>query len=85
VIDPETGEVDRDTVIAVLRYHRVEVSPDPHEEGNVLMVRGTVARSIPLDPWVKRKTTDFLKRTFAIPIHHFFRPEMMTDIPGHSQ
>jgi hypothetical protein len=85
VIDPETGEVDRDTVLAVLRYHKVDVSPDPLEEGNVLMVRSQIVRSIPLDPWVKRKTTDFLKRTFNIPIHHFFRPEMMTEISGYTQ
>ncbi len=41
------------------------------------MVRGTVAISLPFDDWVKRKTTDLLKRKFNIPIHHFFRPEMM--------
>jgi hypothetical protein len=77
MIDPETGEVDRETVLNVMRHHKVDVSPDPLEPGNILMVRGTVAISLPFDDWVKRKTTDLLKRKFGIPIHHFFRPEMM--------
>jgi hypothetical protein len=41
------------------------------------MVRGLVAVSLPFDAWVKRKTTDLLKRRFGIPVHHFFKPEMM--------
>jgi hypothetical protein len=77
MIDPDTGEVDRETVFNVLRHYKVDVSPDPLEPENTLMVRGTVAISLPLDPWIKRKTTDLLKRKFGIPVHHFFRPEMM--------
>jgi len=77
MVDPETGEVDRETVFNVLRHHKVDLSPDPMQLGNTLMVRGDVAISMPFDDWVKRKTTDLLKRKFGIPIHHFFRPEMM--------
>jgi len=77
MVDPDTGEVDRETVFNVLRHHKVDLSPDPLQAGNTLMVKGTVAISLPFDDWVKRKTTDLLKRKFSIPIHHFFRPEMM--------
>ena len=77
MVDQDSGEVDRETVINVLRHHKVDVSPDPLVPSNTLMVRGNVAISLPLDDWVKRKTTDLLKRRFNIPVHHFFRPEMM--------
>lgn len=77
MVDPDTGDVDRETVLNVLRHHKVDVSPDPLRSGNTLMVKGTIALSLPFDPWIKRKTTDLLKRKFSIPIHHFFRPEMM--------
>jgi hypothetical protein len=77
MVDPDSGEVDRETVVNVLRHHKVDVSPDPLEPSSMLMVRGNVAMSLPLDAWVKRRTTDLLKRRFNIPAHHFFRPEMM--------
>jgi hypothetical protein len=77
MVDPDTGEVDRETVFNVLRHHKVDISPDPLQPGNTLMVKGTVAISLPFDEWVKRSTTDLLKRKFSIPVHHFFRPEMM--------
>jgi hypothetical protein len=77
MVDPDTGEVDRETVFKVLRHHHVDLSPDPLEPGNTLMVKGNSTLSLPFDEWVKRKTTDLLKRRFGVPIHHFFRPEMM--------
>jgi hypothetical protein len=77
MVDPDTGEVDRETVFNVLRHHKVDMSPDPLQSGNMLMVKGSVAISLPFDAWVKRKTTDLLKRKFNIPVHHFFKPEMM--------
>jgi len=77
MVDPDSGEVDRETVLNVLRHHNVDLSPDPLQPGNTLMVKGKVTLSLPLDEWVKRKTTDLLKRRFSIPIHHFFKPEMM--------
>jgi hypothetical protein len=43
MVDPDTGEVDRETVFNVLRHHGVDVSPDPLQSGNTLMVKGTVA------------------------------------------
>jgi hypothetical protein len=77
MVDPDSGEVDRETVINVLRHHKVDVSPDPLVPSNMLIVRENVAISLPFDAWVKRRTTDLLKRRFGIPIHHFFKPEMM--------
>lgn len=77
MINPDTGEVDKETVFMVLRYHKVDLSDDPLEKGNTLMVKGDTTLSLPFDDWVKRKTTDLLKRRFGVPIHHFFRPEMI--------
>jgi len=77
MVNPDTGEVDREAVFSVLRHYKVDLSPDPMQGGNTLMVRGEVALSLPFDPWVRRRTLQLLKRRFSIPIHHFYRPEMM--------
>jgi len=77
MVDNESGEVDRDTIIRVLRFHGIDVSQDYKEAGNYLLVRGATVQSIPIEDWSKRRFVHFLQRTFTIPIHHFYRPEMM--------
>ena len=66
----------------VLRFHGVEISPDPENAGASLLVRKTIVKSIPIADWNGRRTVQFLKRTFDIPVHHFYNPEMMTDPSG---
>lgn len=46
MVDQDSGEVDRETVLNVLRHHKVDLSPDPLQSGNTLMVRGKVTISI---------------------------------------
>jgi len=77
MVDPDTGEVDRETIVLVLRFHKVEVSPDPKNQGAMLLVRGDVVESKTIPKSVGRRLIQYLKRRFDIPIHHFYRPEMM--------
>ena len=82
MIDPDSGEVDRDTVLLVLRFHKVDVSPDPNVPNLFNLARGDEPPEAKIiDPWVGRRMIQYLKRRFAIPVHHFYRPEMMTGSP----
>jgi len=83
MFDSESGAVDRDAVIKVLRFHRVEISPDSENEGSMLLVRSDIIKSVPIPPWCSRRFVHYLQRTFNIPIHHFYHPEMMGDASGH--
>jgi hypothetical protein len=75
--DPEAGEVDRDTVILVLRRNGVGVSDDADNPGSVILIKGTTVESKPLPNPVGRRLVQYLKRTYDIPIHFFYHPEMM--------
>jgi hypothetical protein len=78
MVDPETGEVDRATVFYVLQYYKVEITdPDPIEPDATLLIRGELVWSKPIPQWCGRRLIQDLKRTFNIPIHHFYRPEMI--------
>lgn len=77
MVRQETGEVDKETILVVLRFHNVDISPDPENEGAMLLVRGDIVDSIMIPEWVGRRLVQYLKRTFDIPVHHFYRPEMM--------
>lgn len=83
MVDPESGEVDGETILKVLRFHGVETSPDPENPGAMLLVRGTIVKSEPIADWNGRRCVQFLKRTFSIPVHHFYNPEMMVDASRH--
>lgn len=77
--DTETGEVARDAVFQVLRFYKVEITdPDPVESTSTLLIRGDVVWSKPIPEWCGRRLIQDLKRTWNIPIHHFYHPEMMT-------
>jgi hypothetical protein len=76
--DIETGEVRRETVLHVLQFHHVEITdPDPVEPTSTLLIRGQIVWSKTLPEWCGRRLVQDLKRTFDIPIHHFYHPEMM--------
>ena len=74
----ESGSVERSVVVRVLLAHGVEVSPDTESgvSDMMLLVKNDIVVSRVLPPFIGRRTTDYLKRTFSIPIHHFFHPEM---------
>jgi hypothetical protein len=75
--DSESGQVHKDSILAVLRFHQVEVVVDSEQEGNFLLVRGDIVKSVAIEEWSERRFVQYLKRTFDIPIHHFYHPEMM--------
>jgi hypothetical protein len=78
MVDPETGEVERATVLLVLRFHKVDITdPDPVESDSTLLIRGEIVWSKPIPRSCGRRLIQDLKRTFDIPVHHFYRPEMM--------
>jgi hypothetical protein len=79
--DPETGEVDRSTVLTVLPHYKVEVSQDPGTPDCFLLIKGELVASYSLPAMVGRRLLQYFKRTFDIPIHHFYHPEMLDD--GH--
>ncbi len=73
----ETGEVDRETVIMVLRRNGVGVSDDPDNPGSVVLIKGNIVESKPLPKWVGRRLLQYFQRTYQIHIHYFYHPEMM--------
>lgn len=75
--DPETGEVDRGTVLTVLRHYKVEVSQDTEDQDCFLLIRGDIVSSKCLPAMVGRRMLQYFKRTFDVPIHHFYHPEML--------
>ncbi len=81
MVDLESGEVDRETIFVVLRFHKVEISPDPNNKGAMLLVRGDIVESKMIPEAVGRRLVQYLKRRFDIPVHHFYRPEMMASAP----
>jgi len=82
MFDQETGEVTRDTVFQVLRFHKVEITdPDPVEPDSTLLIRNDIVWSKPIPDWCGRRLLQDFKRTFTIPIHHFYHPEMMSNWP----
>lgn len=82
MFDPETGEVDRSTVLDVLRFYKVEITdPDPVEPEATLLIRSDIVWSKTIPLLCGRRLIQDLKRTFHIPVHHFYHPEMMTGHP----
>ena len=78
MFDPETGEVTRATVFQVLSFYKVEITdPDPVERESTLLIKGETVWSKPIPKWCGRRLIQDLKRTFDIPVHHFYHPEMM--------
>lgn len=75
---PDTGDVDQDTVIRVLKVHRFTVSKQEDINLNDMfsISKGDVSLSMRLPPRVKRRLLHFLSRRFGVPIHHFYHPEM---------
>jgi len=82
--DQETGEVDRSTVLRVLKFYKVEMSdPCPKDPKCVLLIKGSKVKSLPLPEPCARRTVQKLGIWFGIPTHHFYHPEMMEDASSH--
>ncbi len=80
MFDSETGEVERTVIFRVLRFHKVDIAdPDPCESSCTLLAKDNVVKSIVIpDPCPKRMVMK-LCAWFALPPHHFHKPDMMGD------
>jgi hypothetical protein len=76
--DPETGDVDREQVIQVLRHYKLGASDDPDNPGCIILAKELILESVPLPNPVSRKMLHYFQRTYGIAIHHFYHPDMMT-------
>ena len=78
------GEVHRDVVVHVLERHRVGVEISCiNGSAEATLARNGVVVVYVLPDMVGRRMLHTLKRKFDIPIHHFYRPEMIGDISEH--
>jgi hypothetical protein len=76
---PEPGDVDRDTVIMVLKLSGVSVSKctaDETGEGYTLC-KGDRIEVQQFKPRVARRILHYLQYHYKVPIHFFYHPEMM--------
>jgi len=76
-VDPDTGEVDAATVLEVLECHGISATPDPDNPGQTIFSRGDKfdVREFPAD-WCGRDVLQYFKRTFGVPMPHFYHPEI---------
>jgi hypothetical protein len=73
----EGGEVDRETVIAVLRANQVDVhGQEDGPAGMLVIAKGELIEARQLPKSVSRKMVHYLSRKFSVPIHLFYNPEM---------
>jgi hypothetical protein len=73
----ESGEVDRDVVIAVLRQNGVDVhGQDDGPEDMLVLAKGNKVEGQRLPKMVSRKMLHYLARKYDIYIHHFYHPEV---------
>jgi hypothetical protein len=73
----ETGEVDREVVIAVLQANGVDVHGQQEGPADMLVLaKGDRIEGQRLPKMVNRKMIHYLSRQFHIPIHYFYNPLM---------
>jgi hypothetical protein len=71
------GYVPKAVVIDVMQRHGVEVTCDDDGDGLMLhFIKGQTELSMRLVSEVDRRILQKLKRTFNVPIHHFYHPLM---------
>jgi len=71
----DAGCVDCATVLEVLKCHRVSIGPDPDYPGQTVLAKGNKIDSRTLPDWFERDVLQFFKRTFGVPITHFYHPD----------
>jgi hypothetical protein len=74
-----SGEVKLRIVLAVLEAHNVDVSKAV--EGGWRLAKDDLLEICFFPDPVHRRTLHWLSRKYGIPIHHFYRPELMKDSP----
>lgn len=74
----DIGEVDRETVIMVLRANQVQISKLKEDsEAWFVLIKGERVEAQKLPQKVGRKTLQYLQYHFNVPIHYFYHPDMM--------
>jgi hypothetical protein len=79
--EPDSGAIDRETFLEVLRRCKVETSPDPDYPGKTLSKKGDEVDSRVLDEWIERDVIRYFSRTFNIPMASFFNLHKLVEIP----
>lgn len=78
----DAGNVVRSVVIDALRAHGVEVSEQQDgDPGMMLLVKGDLMEVREIPERASKKLLQYLSRTYAIPIHHFYNPHMLPEHP----
>lgn len=77
----DDGAVAKDTVVQVLRAHKIDVSDvDGSPMPTVKVAKGGdpehTLKAYPLPDMLNRRMLQHLARTYGVPIHHFYHPEM---------
>jgi hypothetical protein len=77
----DTGKVCKRIVLEVLRYHDVDVSlQQDSNDGTMIFAKGSILETRVMPEEVGKKMLHYLGRTFGVPIHHFYNPDMAMDI-----
>jgi hypothetical protein len=66
--------VPRDHVLEVLRQHGVDVF---ESEGTTYLTKNDVHKAFNLPDRLHRRMLHQLSRTFGVPVHFLFRPELL--------
>jgi hypothetical protein len=77
----ESGYVNREIVIDILRRHGVGMSPLSGAPEVMILIKGDKIDARPLSDEVSRCVLRYLTRRFNIPIHHFYTPLMAPKLP----
>jgi hypothetical protein len=73
----ESGEVDRDVVIAVLRRSGVDVrGQQDGPEDMLVLAKGKTVEGQTLPKMVSRKMVHYLARKYGIDVNNFYHPEL---------
>ncbi|MGA2991950.1 MAG: hypothetical protein ABSD88_15860 [Candidatus Korobacteraceae bacterium] len=76
----DIGDVAKSVVIEVLRAHGVEVSEQQDgEPGMMLLVKGDLLEVRDIPERASKRLLQYFSRTYKIPIHHFYNPQMLPD------
>ena len=75
MIDLDPGEVPREIVLSILRYHKVEVFCDDPDPEMLTFIKGDKMESRRVPPILGRKQLQYFKRAYSIPMHHFYHPD----------
>jgi hypothetical protein len=76
--------VPKETVLSVLRAHKVDVSDVEGDASVTKIARNSASeeelqlKAYSLPGTVGRRMLHYLSRTYGVPVHHFYHPEMVS-------